>query len=111
MIDVALDSVPYNGVTTTAEALWMGVPTVSLIGDTSLSRYGLSVLTHAGRPEWVAADEDAYVEIALGLIADPAALADQRKDMRAALKSTPLFDGPAFAAAFTDAIEKMARGV
>jgi predicted O-linked N-acetylglucosamine transferase (SPINDLY family) len=87
-IDVALDSFPYHGTTTTCEALWMGVPVVTLRGDRHCARVGASLLAAIGRPEWIAATWPDYVAIA-------AALADQRPDraaVRAALQGSALLD-------------------
>jgi predicted O-linked N-acetylglucosamine transferase (SPINDLY family) len=106
-VDIALDSVPYNGVTTTCEALWMGVPTVSLVGESSLSRYGLSVLTHAGFESCVATDGKGYVERALKLASNPTELSAIRQGMREHLKTTALLDGPAFAHNFAAGCREM----
>lgn len=106
-VDIALDSVPYNGVTTTCEALWMGVPTVSVVGDRSLARYGLTVLSHAGLRDCVATDGAGYVDRAVALAGDPAALADMRRGMRERLLASPLLDGPAYARNFAAACRRM----
>lgn len=66
-VDVALDPFPYNGGTTSLQALWMGCPLVTLAGRNFVSRMGASFLTHLGRPEWIAPDAQAYVALALGL--------------------------------------------
>ncbi|MFT6775702.1 MAG: protein O-GlcNAc transferase [Paracoccaceae bacterium] len=66
-IDIALDPIPYNGGTTTAHALWMGVPVVALAGSRACGRMGVGLLGAAGREGWVAADPDGYVAIAAGL--------------------------------------------
>src|SRR5208283_2084439 len=66
-IDIALDSMPYNGTTTTCEALWMGVPVVTAVGDRHASRVGASLLGAVGHPEWVARDRDDYVRVAADL--------------------------------------------
>ena len=64
-IDVALDPFPYGGGTTTCDALWMGVPVVSLAGQTAVGRGGLSILSNVGLPELVAHDAEQYVRIAV----------------------------------------------
>ena len=95
-IDVALDPFPYNGTTTTCEALWMGVPVVALAGATHVARVGASLLTHFGAPAWVAATEDDYLRIAGELVADAARLADIRRGLRARMRTGALCDGPRF---------------
>jgi predicted O-linked N-acetylglucosamine transferase (SPINDLY family) len=97
--DVALDTFPYNGVTTTCEALWMGLPVVTLYGDRPAGRECASLLTQAGHPEWIAQNQGEYVEIAKALVADPAKLAHQRLRQRGELESTPLLDAPRFSRA------------
>ncbi len=95
-IDIALDPFPCNGGTTTCDALWMGVPVVTLRGSTFLSRASLSVLTAAGCADWAGDDEEAYIAICAQLAADPAALAAIRATLRARLSHSPLLDGVAF---------------
>ena len=63
-IDVALDPIPYGGATTTAEALWMGVPVVALAGAGMVGRLAASLLIHGNQPDWVANSIDSYVAIA-----------------------------------------------
>ncbi|OFX08706.1 MAG: hypothetical protein A2516_04400 [Alphaproteobacteria bacterium RIFOXYD12_FULL_60_8] len=93
---VALDTFPYNGTTTTCEALWMGLPVVSLAGDSHLSRVGVSLLTHAGFPEWIAKTPESYVEVALDLAQDRTRLAGLRGgQMRARLTASALSDAMA----------------
>jgi predicted O-linked N-acetylglucosamine transferase (SPINDLY family) len=96
-IDVALDSFPYNGATTTCEALWMGIPVVTLAGRTAVSRAGLSALTNAGLPELVALSEDDYVGIATQLARDLPGLAELRRTLRSRMEASPLMDVPRFA--------------
>jgi protein O-GlcNAc transferase len=96
-MDIALDPFPFNGCTTTFEALWMGVPVVTLAGTRFLGRMGASFLTHLGLPDLVAADADAYVEAAAKLAADLPRLADLRLTMRERILASPLCDGPAYA--------------
>ena len=108
-VDVGLDTFPYNGTTTTCEALWMGVPVVSLTGRIHAARVGASLLTAAGLPDLLAADEDAYVAIATGLAADPARLAALRPVMRPRLLASPLMDGPRHAQRFYAALRDLWR--
>ena len=89
-IDIALDTYPYNGATTTCEALWMGVPVVSLTGATHASRMGLSILSAAGRAEWAVADAQRYVAAAAALAADSGSLAATRATLRASLEGSAL---------------------
>jgi protein O-GlcNAc transferase len=91
-VDVALDSFPYNGTTTTCEALWMGVPVVSLEGDRHVSRVGASLLRAAGHPEWVARDPQDYVRVAAALASDPGRLAVLRGSLRGELEQSALLD-------------------
>lgn len=69
-VDVALDTFPYNGATTTCEALWMGTPVVSLVGDRHVGRFGVTFLARAGFPGWIAETPDDYVSAAASLAAD-----------------------------------------
>ena len=91
-VDVALDTTPYNGTTTTCEALWMGVPVVTVIGDRHMSRVGASLLTAIGHPEWVAASTDDYVACAIGLVSNPERLSRLRAGLRPEMQRSPLLD-------------------
>lgn len=91
-VDVALDTSPYNGTTTTCEALWMGVPVVTLTGDRHVARVGTSLVTAAGHPEWAAASEADFERIAVELASGPERLAAIRTRLRADLGSGPLLD-------------------
>jgi predicted O-linked N-acetylglucosamine transferase (SPINDLY family) len=91
-LDIALDTFPYCGVTTTCEALWMGVPVVTLAGATSVSRMGASLLTAVGHPEWIASSADEYVATVLALAADPAHLRHLRVTLRGQMQASPLMD-------------------
>jgi len=99
-IDVALDTTPYNGTTTTCEALWMGVPVVSLAGRVHAGRVGCSLLGTIGRSEWAAENEEAFVQTAASLAGDPARLDAERASLRGRMRASPLCDGPGFAARF-----------
>lgn len=96
--DIALDTFPYHGTTTTCEALWMGLPVVSLRGGTHASRVGASLLSAAGAPEWIAHSEDHYVEVAVELARDAARLASIRAGLRGRLRASTLCDAPAYGA-------------
>ena len=96
-VDIILDSFPYPGGTTTCDALWMGVPTVTLAGNTMLSRQGLSLLTYAGLSDWVAQTQSEYVSIAVAKASDPAYLSRLRAGLRQQVFESPLFNAPRFA--------------
>ncbi len=103
-IHVALDSTPYNGTTTTCEALWMGVPVVSVRGDRHAARVGASLLAAAGCAELLAEDRDAFVAIAAGLARDGARLAGYRTGLRGRLRASALMDADAYARRFHGAM-------
>ena len=102
--DIVLDPFPYPGGTTSMEALWMGLPIVTRKGDRFLSHLGESVLHNAGLPDWIAADDDAYVAIAVQKAGDLAALAALRGRLREQVLASPLYDAPRFARHFEDAM-------
>src|SRR5208337_4322502 len=93
-IDVALDPFPYGGGTTTCDALWMGVPVVSLAGETAVGRGGLSILSNIGLPELVARDPEEYVRIAAELARDLPRLSNLRATLRQRMQSSPLMNAP-----------------
>jgi predicted O-linked N-acetylglucosamine transferase (SPINDLY family) len=95
-IDIALDTFPYNGTTTTCEALWMGVPVVTLAGRTHVSRVGSTLLQRVGLGELVAHSPEEYVLAAARLAADAARLVELRAGMRPRLQASPLLDARGF---------------
>ncbi len=99
-IDIALDTFPYHGTTTTCEALWMGVPVITLAGSTHVSRVGVSLLHNAGVAELIAASADDYVKKAAALAGDGGKLAYFHKTLRYNMRASPLMDAPRFAAHF-----------
>jgi predicted O-linked N-acetylglucosamine transferase (SPINDLY family) len=104
-VDVALDPFPYNGTTTSVEALWMGVPLVTLLGDRHAARVGASLLTAIGHPEWIARSPADYVRIAAGLAADQERRRSLRTGLRAELLGSPLMDHRGQAERFGAALE------
>jgi protein O-GlcNAc transferase len=109
-IDVALDPFPYNGTTTTCEALWMGVPVVALAGDRHIARVGASLLTAVGHPEWIAASPEEYVRIAVALARDTEARRGLRTGLRDALLRSALLDHSGQAQRFASALRGSWRG-
>ena len=91
-IDVALDPIPYGGATTTAEALWMGVPVVALAGQGMVGRLAASLLVNGNQEQWVARDENEYIKIATDL-ADKDLDQEIRYELRRRLQQSPLADG------------------
>jgi predicted O-linked N-acetylglucosamine transferase (SPINDLY family) len=89
-VDLALDPFPYNGTTTTCDALWMGVPVVTLAGRTHVARMGLSLVSHLGFPEWGVKTPDAYVAKCRELVGDLPALAAIRLRLREQMRQSPL---------------------
>jgi len=107
LIDIALDTFPYNGTTTTCEALWMGVPVIGLKGDRHAARVGESLLNNLGLPELMAADEEDYLRVARSLAADPQRLAELRGGMRDRMRSSPLMDSRALGRDMSAALRGM----
>lgn len=96
-VDIALDPFPFNGHTTTCDAVWMGLPVVMLAGASYASRFGGSVLHQVGLCDLIAATPDEYVEIAARLAADVDALAHLRATLRDTMAGSPLLDAAGFA--------------
>lgn len=102
-IDVALDSYPFNGGTTSFHALWMGVPVLSLRGRTLASRAGASLLLPLGLSDWVAENREDYLQKALAIAATPQRLHSLRAGMRDSVAASAHGDAVGFARAFLDA--------
>lgn len=108
-VDIALDTFPYNGATTTCEALWMGAPVVALAGETHAGRVGASLLLAVGLGELLAASEEEYVQIAVQLATDQHRLAKLRQNMRARLGNSPLTEAKGFTRALENEYRAMWR--
>ena len=111
-IDIALDTFPYNGTTTTCEALWMGVPVVTFAGDRHVSRVGTSLLTSVGLTECIATGRQAYVDLAVRLASDMETLSAIRRGLRERMRGSPLMDATRFCRILEGHYQKMlARSV
>jgi predicted O-linked N-acetylglucosamine transferase (SPINDLY family) len=91
-VDIALDSFPYCGTTTTCEALWMGVPVVTLVGKVHASRVGLSILSNVGLTEWITHTPEDYVKTCIRLAQEIDYLQTFRNTIRTHLQRSPLLD-------------------
>ena len=109
-IDIALDTFPYNGTTTTCEALWMGVPVVTLLGDRHAARVGASILSRVGLGTLIAKDHEEYLSLACDLAADLERLSSLRGTLRGTMAGSPLCDARSFAENMETACRKMWRG-
>ena len=106
-IDICLDPLPYNGITTSCDALWMGVPVVSLAGSTAAGRAGRSILSNLGLSELATDDADKFVHLAASLAADLPRLAELRRTLRDRMRGSPMMDGVGFARNMEDAYRRM----
>ncbi len=104
-VDVALDTFPYNGTTTTCEALWMGVPVVTMSGERHAARVGDSLLSRAGWPEWIARDKSQYIEAACRLVAER----PKPQVIRDRLAGSSIMDAGAVTGAFEAALGEVWR--
>jgi protein O-GlcNAc transferase len=109
-VDVILDTFPYNGHTTSFDALWMGVPVVSLCGDRTVARGGLCQMKNLGLADrFVAHSPEAFTQLAIGCANDLDGLSDLRATLRDRLRASPLMDAPCFARHFEHALRAMWR--
>lgn len=108
-VDIGLDPFPYSGGLTTLEALWMGVPVITLPASRPVSRQSASLLMALGRGDWVATDEEHYLRLARDLARQPDRLAVTRQGQRPLMARSPLCDGTAFTRAFEAALRRMWR--
>lgn len=106
-VDIALDTFPYNGTTTTCEALWMGIPVITLAGSTHAGRVGVSLLSQVGLADCVAHSTEDYVQRAVALAGDIAALARLRGTLRERVATSPLCSERAFTASVEEAYRVM----
>ncbi len=95
-VDIVLDPFPYTGGLTTCEALWMGVPTITLAGEIFAARHSCSHLSNVGLTDWITHDREEYIQLAIYHAADIAALQELRSGLRARVKASPLCDAPRF---------------
>jgi predicted O-linked N-acetylglucosamine transferase (SPINDLY family) len=106
-IDIALDPFPYPGGTTSVEALWMGVPVLTLRGNRFLSRAGENIMRNVGLPEWIAQDGNDYVLKAAAFASKPEALSALRCNLRNQALASPMFDATRFSRYFEEALWNM----
>jgi predicted O-linked N-acetylglucosamine transferase (SPINDLY family) len=106
-IDIALDPTPYNGGTTTLQALWMGVPVITLLGGNFVSRMGASFLSALGHPDWIATDHDHYRAIARQLASQLPALRQGRPALRQQMASSGLSDLDTYTSSFQKLLRRM----
>jgi predicted O-linked N-acetylglucosamine transferase (SPINDLY family) len=106
-IDICLDTIPYNGHTTSLDAFWMGVPVITLRGSGVVGRGGWSLLNNLGMPELAAKNPEEFASIAAALAADVPRLAQLRPALRPRMEQSVLMDGPRFARNMESAFRQM----
>ena len=106
-VDISLDPFPYPGGTTTCEAIWMGVPTITMKGSSFLSSVGETIAVNSGHGNLCAETTDKYIELAVQLSGDISTLNANRLQRRSNVIKTPLFDGLGFAKDFQRLLEVM----
>lgn len=110
-VDIVLDTFPYPGGTTTCEALWMGVPTLTVLGNSMASRQGQALMAAAKMPDWIARDATEYIHLAQMMAKDLQHLSSLRAGMRGHLIQTSLFDQRQFAQDWLEAIHSVATKI
>lgn len=108
-VDIALDTTPYSGGTTTCDALWMGVPVVALRGSRSISRSAASILSTVGLTDWIASTPEDYVGLAAEFARNEALLAELRGSLRQKMRRSPIMDETAFVRDLESAYRTMWR--
>ena len=108
-VDVALDTTPYSGGTTTCDTLWMGVPIITVPGTRSISRSTASILATLGLSEWIAASSEDYVKLAVRCAEDRETIAELRRTLRGRMRTSPLMDELKFARDVEEAYRRMWR--
>lgn len=108
-VDIALDTLPYGGGTTTFDALWMGVPVVTAIGSLPVSRSAASIVSLLGLSEWVAQSPNEYIDVAVERASDLQAIASLRGSLRQRLRDSPLMDEARFTRDLESAYRRMWR--
>jgi protein O-GlcNAc transferase len=106
-IDVMLDPFPYNGGVTTCDSLWMGVPVLTIAGDSYVSRQGVSILSNVGLSDFIAETPDAFLEKARALAGSRVTLAKMRTELRARLQQSPMMDYASYARELGRRIEEL----
>jgi predicted O-linked N-acetylglucosamine transferase (SPINDLY family) len=96
-VDIGLDTYPYHGTTTTCEALWMGVPVITLAGQSHVSRVGVSLLSNVGHADFIGQIPEQYADAAVRLAGDLPKLEHERSSLRQRMGQSPLMDAPKFA--------------
>jgi predicted O-linked N-acetylglucosamine transferase (SPINDLY family) len=106
-VDIALDTFPYHGTATTCEALWMGIPVITLAGQTHVQRVGVSLLSNIQMSELIAESQERYIKITRDLAANLSALNELRQNLRARLQSSPITDAKLATKNFESAFMQM----
>ena len=106
-VDIALDTTPYSGGTTTCDTLWMGVPVITMSGSRSMSRSAASILSTVGLPEWIASSPEDYIRMAVEFAREEALIASLRKSLRQTMRDSPLMDEVRFARDMEEAYRHM----